>query len=211
MKPMRVSSILRVNGMVDAWWFQSEHRERGRAVHWLLEAVLRGQDVSPGDKYAGYLAGIRAGLAALPLVPVCVERRLEAHGISGRPDVVGYLDAPVGRLPAGPVVVDGKSGGPLPWHGVQLAFYEWLAQSCGLREEMPPQYRRLPWTLLGLYVDAAGGHRIKTYGGPADRDAMYSAVVVARWRVEHGLLDAAQLAVNEDEEPAEPPAMEAEA
>lgn len=210
MKPFRVSNILGTCGMVDTWWFQPEHQERGRAVHWLLEAVLRGEEVQPGEQYAGYVKGIRAALAALPLVPVQVETRLTANGTTGRPDVVGFFTKPVGYFPAGPVIIDGKTGIPMPVHRAQLAFYEMLAEANGLRDLMPPEQRRLPWTLLGLYVDAKGGHRLKTYGGPEDREVMHAALTLTRWRVANGLLDAEALAVKDETELVAPPVEDVE-
>lgn len=205
---MRVSSIISACGMVDATWFTRESGERGNAVHWLLEAVLLGQEVLPADELAGFLLGIRRGLATLSsLVPMQVEQRITANGISGRPDVVGYLDAPHGRIPAGPTIIDGKSGMHLPSHGVQLAFYELLAETTGLRDKMPKVHRSRPWNLLGLYVGDDGSYKVKVFGEPEDREAMHATIVLTRWRVMNGLLSSEALAVR-GPDPAPPPLLE---
>lgn len=203
---LRVSALLASAGLTDPWWFTPESRERGRIVHFIAEQVFTEQPVAVGPDYAGYALALQRAKALLGIVPLAVERRFyrpDGTGVSGRPDLVGFLPRPVGELPAGPCILDVKSGAPLPTHGLQLSFYEWLCEACPeLRAWMPPDMAGLPWLRVGLYVKPNGRHRPpKLYTDPNDDIVRAAILDLATWRTAHGYLAAPDAGSQPDDPP----------
>lgn len=175
-------------GLCDPSWFTQEGRDRGNVVHMAAECVFTGQDVAVAPAYRGYVEALRNGATALKVVPIWVERRLRMADLTGRPDLVGYVTERVGQIFPGPVIPDVKSGTREPQHGVQLAFYEMLAEACGARALLPPEFRDLPWQRVGFYVDARGCYRLHPYADPDDFTVAHAILDLTRWRLRHGLI-----------------------
>lgn len=195
----RVSRVLAAAGFVDPFWFTEQSRERGRAVHTIAEAIFQGQPVHVSPAYDGYLTALRAGIAALHFAPICIERRLVARDVTGRPDAVGYTSKAIGKIHAGGAIVDIKTGGPSPVHGIQLAMYEQLVAANSLRDLLPEWFRDLPWNRIGLYVTESGTYKIHPYLDPNDHFIAQAIVDVTRWRAAHGLLLMDDVAAQDDD------------
>lgn len=186
---LRASTLLHLAGLVDDRWFTPESRERGTTVHLIARQVFTGRPVDVAPEYEGYAKALRDGYAALGLQPICVEQRLSMDGLTGRPDLVGWLPNHIGSgIHAGPAIPDVKSGDPYPVHGVQLALYERLAEAEGLRRHLPPSMRNLPWQRIGFYVREDGTYRLRPYTESEDRIIADLILDLTRWRVAHGAL-----------------------
>lgn len=206
---IRVSRLLSQYGLVDDAWWTPVGRDRGTVVHALAEGEMLRQPVTAGPAYDGYARAVRDGLAALGFVPLFVERRLTrwAEGITGRPDGIGYVPRPVGKVMAGPAIVDIKSGDKEPYHALQLALYEWLAAATeDLRAALPTALQDLPWQRVGLYVKENGRFKIHPYAEPTDREVALSLVTVTNWRITHGLLASERTDPRQPDDPAVPDA-----
>src|SRR5688572_12100267 len=94
----RVSRVLAAAGLVDTTWFTEQSRDRGRAVHAIAEAIFQQQVVYSAPAYEGFASAIRAGVVALGFEAVCVEQRLSAFDLSGRPDAIGFVRRPLGSF-----------------------------------------------------------------------------------------------------------------
>lgn len=189
----RVSTLLGLAGLVDPWWFTAESRERGHTVHAIGEQILRqlGVDVSPD--YEGYKLALMHGVLILKIQPICIERRLQDGIKNGRPDVIGWIPEAVGAVPAGPVIVDIKSGERAPTHALQLEFYRQLADATpDLRNSLPEQFRNLPWQRIGFYVRPNGTYKFHLYDDPLDYFICNAIVDLIAWRAANGLIEAEQ-------------------
>jgi hypothetical protein len=117
-----------------------------------------------------------------------------------RPDTIGLIHNPVGRLRAGPTIIDIKSGDKIAAHGIQLALYESLADATpDLRLALPPEYRDLPWQRVGLYVRDTGRYSLHPYLDDGDRLIAQAILDLTRWRIAHGLLDPGTVAMQDDD------------
>lgn len=189
---IRVSRLLSSLGLSpDPGWYTALSQARGVAVHSIAEAVFQGQPVSVAPPFEGYQVALERAAEALGLEVLAVERRLtsEADGLTGRPDLLALARHRVGTIPAGPVIVDVKSGMVLPSHALQLGLYERLALTdpaalAGNPSLILPQFG---WTRVGLYVRSTGDYRITVYDDPVDRLLCSSILDLARWRSRHGL------------------------
>jgi len=197
---LRVSRILAQAGLVDPSWFTQESRDRGHVVHAIGEAYLRKQDIEFGRSFDGYAKALRDGLATLDFQPVCIERRLVMHDITGRPDAIGWLPRPVGRLMSGPTILDIKSGARKPAHGIQLAFYETLANATpDLRLQLPDALAQLPWQRVGFYVKDTGRYTLHPYDDYNDRLVAEALIDITKWRIANGLLKVDDVALQDDD------------
>lgn len=189
---IRVSRLLSQYGLSpDPWWYTDESRERGQVVHSIAQSLLLKQSISVAPSFDGYAKALTKAFELLGIVPVAVERRLQfAPLLTGRPDVVGYLPKSIGEIPAGPCVVDIKSGEPLASHGIQLALYEKLADMTpDLRDALPIKMRGLPWQRIGLYVLKNGRHKPpQRYDDMHDRIAADCLLSLTLWRISKGLI-----------------------
>lgn len=183
----RLLSSLRLSP--DPSWFTTLSQERGVAVHAIAEAVFQGQPIDVAPQYAGYRLALERAAAALDLEVLAVERRLTsaADGLTGRPDLLAVARRRVGTIPAGPVIVDVKSGMVLPSHALQLGLYERLILAADLPWDLRGFLVEAPWTRVGLYVRPTGDYKITVYDDPIDRLLCSSLLDIARWRARHGL------------------------
>jgi hypothetical protein len=176
-----------MGGLTDPSWFTQASRDRGHVVHMAAEGVFTGQPVSVAPAYQGYAEALAKGYSTLAFQAIWVEQRLALADVTGRPDAVGWLTTRTGKLWPGPVIVDVKSGPASVAHGVQLSFYEMLADACGARDLLPLEYRDLPWQRVGFYVTDRGTYRIRPYDDPNDILIAQAILDLTRWRVAHGL------------------------
>lgn len=186
---IRVSSLISTFGLSpDPYWFTSEGRRRGQAVHWVGEQVLRRNDTTVQPELQGYQSGLMALRDTFGWQPVTIEKRLNDVDVTGRPDTIGFVPYPVGKVHAGPAVADIKSGLPYASHAIQLAIYERLAERNGIRDLLPSEFRDLPFTRWGWYVKPDGDYRNKVYPEPTDRLVSDALVTLYRFRKAHGLI-----------------------
>lgn len=118
---IRVTEALRLAGIIPDMPYSTEyHLERGRAVHRAVELAARGtlDESSVHLDVALYLASWRAwwALARGSLVAAEVEVKSDRHGYVGHPDAIVRLNGVEWLL-------DWKTGGAAPWHGIQTALY----------------------------------------------------------------------------------------
>lgn len=187
-KDVRVSTLLGDHGLsVNSSWFTEESRERGQLVHWLGEHVLKGIEVSCAPSMSGYLEALRKGAEVLSWSSLLSECRMTSGFVTGRPDSLGLVRKRAGSIPAGPAILDIKSGEPYDSHGVQLALYELLARETGKIEQVFGA-ASVPVSRIGLYVKSDGKYHVKLYDDSTDRIAAAALVNITRWRAAHGML-----------------------
>jgi len=146
-----VTTLLERDGQLDSWWFTEESRDRGQWVHArTAEFDLTGEsgDLSRHEEWAGYVRAYESFRRLVPCRFDLVEVPLYRPdlGLAGTPDRGGLV---YGRE----TVLDLKTGGPLEWHGRQLALYDIL------RGQLPPGTRQR----IGLYLSTTGKFKIKPY------------------------------------------------
>jgi hypothetical protein len=188
---IRVSELLAMAGCVDPWWFTAAGRQRGTTVHFIGEQLLLRRDGAFAPEYAGYAMAISNGMAALGFQPLVVERRLvhRTRPVKGRPDTCGLVPVRKGKVPAGPALVDIKSGNPARFHALQLGLYEILADDNeALQDMLPDRWRGYPWTRIGLYVHEDGKHQLKVYDDPGDRAVCGAILDLTEWRIANGII-----------------------
>ncbi len=195
----RVSRLLAVSGLVDSWWFTPEARARGTAVHDIAESIFLGHPISVAAVYAGYRQALAEAVATLEFEALCVEQRLHGRdGTNGRPDAVGLMRRPCGRLREGPTIIDVKTGDRAPAHGVQLAFYARLADASDIRDKLPSTMAAWPWQRVGLYVQPSGRYHLHVYDEQSDFFITDAITDIVRWRIAHELLDPADVSLIDD-------------
>lgn len=129
--------------------------ERGKAVHFACELIDRGTldeaSIDPG--IAGYINAYNKFRRECDFEPGLIEQPLYSAGlrVAGTPDRVG-------RVNRRQAVVDLKSGGRMPWHGLQVAGYALLVPAptearytLHLRED--GSYRLEPHRDMGDFED----------------------------------------------------------
>jgi hypothetical protein len=140
-----VTDVISAAGLIDKRSYKPIHALRGKLVH---EATMLWDDDELGScdrKVAPYVKAYAAFRDEFSEPWIFREQRLiePTFGYSGQPDrgaLVYRHGHPVG------ILVDLKTGGPEPWHGIQLAAYgrlywQWLTQ---VYEDLP-----------GIHVDPA--------------------------------------------------------
>jgi hypothetical protein len=155
-----VTQILGLAGRIDSQWFTPESARRGQIVHDLTEVFDRGDPLEVPPDLMGYIEAYTAFVATVRPVYVESEVRVTnaALGVGGR------IDRVCGDLWGAPGILDFKTGDPQPWHGSQLAFYNFLRPT-GPR-----------W---GCYLGANGRFKLKQYDDPNDhRQNMYDLAQV---------------------------------
>ena len=161
-----VTGVLARLGLIGADWYTDAARDRGSRVH--RASVDRAAPLLPGDQ--GYLDALFAFEAQAGLEPILVETPLAdpLYDVAGMPDRIGYL----ARLPAASTVtrrlrltmaaaptrrwlsiVDYKTGGPEPWHPIQLGGYHHLALVNAIGGSPAQAYPVLP---VAVYLHADG-------------------------------------------------------
>lgn len=144
--------------------------QRGTDVHLICELELyrryrSGPTPEVPDVYAGYYRSFSAWLDAADLQPIEIEqaRAHPQYPYAGTPDIVGVL---AGAL----TVIDLKSGGPEPWHAVQVQAYMRMVDRAARG--------------LILYLDRDGGAPKTSIvrARSADWSAFVCALGILQWR-----------------------------
>ena len=169
-----VSEILQGVGYVDSRHFNAESRRRGTHVHIVTAAWDRG-DLVMGQVH-------RLGLDyTLPYLEAWKKFRndtgfvpTEIECVVGHPTLMyaGTLDR-LGDWDGERVLVDIKTGGPEPCHGVQTKAYA---------EPVSPLLPR-----FGVYLSDDGKYKVHEYRLWDDWDAFVAALSVWKWKERHGL------------------------
>jgi hypothetical protein len=166
-----VTSVIVRAGLIDTTWYTEESANRGKAVaaatHYDDEGELDNDSVTP--LVAGYLAGWRRFRAESDL------KILAAEEIVFHPHhrYAGTVDRHV-RLHGREAVLDIKTGGPLPAHGIQLAAYA-LAISPLIR------LRR-----FAVYLTIDGAYRVREYASANDAGVFLSCLAISNWKASNG-------------------------
>ena len=145
------TGILETFGYIDSRFYPPEAAIRGQRVHALTAAYDLGSLERPEslvDAYKGYLAAHVALVGQVKPTWLAVEEPfVHSRWLFGtRPDRVCQIHGLLG-------VLDEKSGGPEPWHGLQTAF-----QALAVAEAY-----RVPEAALGrwtAYLEASGKYRL---------------------------------------------------
>ena len=167
-----VTTALKEARFLDDRWFSDEASERGTYVH-------QACDLLDDDNLASYLPQVNGYIAAYQkfLHEAQPDWRLREHqvcdatlGYAGTLDRAGYLN---GRW----VLVDIKTGGPAPWHGLQLAAYGRLTPS--------PDTGARP-ARFDLYLTERGTYALIPQTDRTDEAEFFHALGTAQFRRRHG-------------------------
>lgn len=144
-----VTQVLTFAGRINTDWFTPESAERGSLVHSLTEAMDRQEPRDIPEHVQGYC------LAYARFLALARPRYLRSEWPVMNAEVAGRIDRIVVEWFGQPTegIIDIKTGPPDPWHGQQLAAYNWLE---------PHGERHC------LYLRKNGTYRLRPYTNPAD-------------------------------------------
>jgi len=174
-----ITNRLKSNGMIDDEWFTEESRQRGAAVHLATQyADEKCLDLSSVDpRLHGYLLAwerfkdeMRVSFAGPPEMLVAFPDL----GYATRIDRVVRLQ----HRESHAVVVNLKTGVPLPWHPIQLAG-ELLAYCYTTQERLTRTTR------ASVYLKADGSYKWEPYKHrdlKADIEVFRAAAILAAWK-----------------------------
>lgn len=170
---------------------------RGTAVHKAAEALARGERATNSPETAPYVAGVTAWFGDFRPTILFAERRVvsESKRNTGRIDL-GVLIAD------DPVIVDVKtSDSTSPWHGIQVAAYQDLANDDPETQQLLREYREQfgfsrstrTWQRAILYLRSNGKYDWRgpldlLRRGPTDAQLYRSALALLAWKYDHGLI-----------------------
>ena len=124
-----VTQILKEMGLIETRFLTEEGRDRGTQVHLATELYDRGtlDEDSLDPRLVPWLDGWKAFLRETGFVPILIEHRgASKYGYAGTLDRLGVT----GRGKT--VLLDIKSSlAKSPWIGIQIAFYQLLAEEAG--------------------------------------------------------------------------------
>jgi len=174
---LRVTEIIRLNGLIDASWSGDFAMRRGTAIHQAtaLDDLGDLDESSVDPEVAPYLASWRTWKAQTRIEFEAIELPVEHEAMGYR----GTLDRIMLLAGLGRAVVDLKTGQPAAWHSIQLALYAmaWAAQ----RGAATP--RR-----MAIYLSAEGrAPAIAEYSDRCDFDRAKALVTVAHMKTELGI------------------------
>jgi hypothetical protein len=173
---MSVTAAIREAGLSSAEWSNPDAMLRGSHVHQACEFFDQGDldDDTLDPALRPYLDAYRWFVhdAQPTWSHIEAQRASLTHRYAGTVDRAGTL-----INQKHPVVLDIKSGGPEPWHAIQLAAYRRL-----LADELGPLIQR-----LALYLRADGTYRLETLplADQKDFDVFLAALTVAGWKRSH--------------------------
>lgn len=166
-----VTTALKEAGLIDTAFFTEAASERGTYVHAACDLIDEDDLGAVEPSCSGYVAAYdRFKTEAKPdwhqrERAVCDP----AHGYAGTLDRAGVLNHKW-------IVLDIKTGGPMPWHGLQLAAYARLALS---REGLKP-------ARFDLYLRDNGTYKLEPQTSRTDETVFFAALAVAQFRRTHG-------------------------
>lgn len=168
-----VTQILKAEGFINTAFYNDYNRDRGSAIHKAIHLYeqddLDEESLDPAIR--PYLDDWIMVKRSLGLV-VSASERVMAHPtlrFAGTADILGTNEG------GNPVLIDIKTGGPEPWHGLQLAAYEILDGSVGRKR-------------IGVYL--SGGDRppvLKGYTDRQDRATFMAALATHNWKRNHNM------------------------
>ena len=128
-----VTGLIKAAGLLGpaAAFYSAEAAERGTRVHQACLDLDLGNATQMDDDEALYLDSY----AQWRTLVAPVWTSMEEPRYSERYDFAGTADR-VGTINGKPVIIDFKTGGPAPWHGIQLALYDLLY------DDLPHMIRR---------------------------------------------------------------------
>jgi hypothetical protein len=159
---VRVTDVIKRCGLVDTTYFDDTARDRGTAVHLACQYFDEGrldwaalhESVFPYvEQYARFHRTVHPTITGIELT---LEH--EQYGLVGHCDRTMIIDENV-------CVVDLKTGGKAPWHGVQLAGYAMMLD--------PLHLRRV------LYLSPTAW-KLEPYNDRTDFDVFRAALVIER-------------------------------
>ncbi len=170
-----VTQVIAAGGLMPdlKQWSSQWHMDRGKHVHEATVLIDEGDlDWDALDpEIVGYCRAYERfreeTLADLEIVEAETARYHETYHYAGTPDRVALWR---GAL----AVIDGKTGAPAPWHGLQLSAYRALVPDCAVR--------------LGLYLKSDGTWSIKTYADRNEWHVFAAATRLWHWRAAHHLI-----------------------
>lgn len=152
-----VTQILKEAGLINDRWFTEESRERGSAVHELSERYANGEREDKLGRSLESLEYVNAFVRwmkdyrVFSLKTECtVSNIINGHRYAGRFDIL----AMIGNRR---VLVDLKTGGPAPWHKIQLAAYALAKLEDGTMVN--------PDMIANLYVKPNGKYHYRPING----------------------------------------------
>lgn len=174
-----VTGVLKGVGLIDTTFLSEFGRDRGTAVHQAtaLDDVADLDEGSVDPHVAPYLAAWRRFRAeSSPITFPKIEHRV-------RHELYGYLGTAdrVARFRGSDWVIDLKTGGPEPWHALQLAAY---ALAYLGRTSLAGSGVRC----AAVYLRDDATYRFMPYEDYSDGDAWLVALSLYNWKLKHGLL-----------------------
>lgn len=167
-----VSRILTDGLGLESAFYTEEGRDRGELVH-RITALSHGGVEGIEESLMGYLVAYRQFCDEYRPVWDLIEEPLGHEAFAGTPDRVGTIRGTRS-------VVDLKTGGPLPWHPLQLSAYEWLAKAWDREHQLGGT--GLPYQRMAVYLKADGTYRVKVARRPGDWSTFCALLEVARWK-----------------------------
>jgi PD-(D/E)XK nuclease superfamily len=170
-----VTQALTEAGLIDLTYYREWHSDRGRAVHAAChyddEGDLDQDSVAP--ELRGYLRAYRRFKEESGFVPTVMERPLycPTWRFGGTVDRLGHLP----QYPH--VLMDLKTGVPIPSTDLQLAAYAWLVSE-------PRKWRRLS---VYLHRDGTYNTAVPKAAFQEDWNAFLGALTVANWKRKVGM------------------------
>lgn len=174
-----VTSLLKAFGFIDDSWASAEALQRGTFVHEAAQYDDEGKldPASLDERLRGYVEAWRRCKREIGLEVVECERHV-AHPLYG---YAGTLDRIVNRvLPEGTFayLVDLKTGGPQPWHSLQVGFYAMAWEAQGVN---PVRLRR-----ACAYLAADGKYKFVEYTDRNDYAVAKALLTLAAWKEKNG-------------------------
>jgi len=128
-----VTGLIKAAGLLGsaAAFYSPEAADRGTRVHRACLDLDLGNAMQMDNEVALYLDSYAQWRTLVE--PVWTS--MEEPRYSERYDFAGTADR-VGTINGKPVIIDFKTGGPAPWHGIQLALYDLLY------DDLPHMIRR---------------------------------------------------------------------
>jgi hypothetical protein len=186
----RVSTVLSLTGLSTPYSFSEVARDRGTAVHAFNHgyALKRITTVEADDPYAPQKTALMRWYKEFDPLVIAVERRITSteKRLTGRIDL-----AIVHRDTA--IIVDVKTGGKSPVHGIQVCGYCDLAHSDSDLTDRVLKHTFGPWQRAVLYLQDSGSYHWRgpmtlLREGPQDDFLFRAAHALICWKYDHQLL-----------------------
>jgi RecB family exonuclease len=170
-----VTQILDAAGFIDKRWFTEEARDRGTAVHKIVEAYIKYDDDACDVLLEGYLDAYKKAKREIGFE--VIESEILVHSIrywyAGTLDLIAVVD---GEL----AVIDIKSGSDVPAYALQTAAY---AEAYFEQNAMPITKR------YGLYLAQDGTYKFPEHrekeGEVPHIEVFRAAALTTNWKLQN--------------------------